>query len=146
MSRFLTIWHRRCGPGNVSAAAPLCCTGPPQTRWSRQSLPWAAGRGWTGSHVHGSRTWSMHLLRSKMGEAGQDQRERKSSILILDIEFRLFKEVKKVKPLLRFWKPRLLFKFRAAFRSKQGLKSTSGDHTCTCMMKKLKLLWPKVYI
>lgn len=68
--RFLTIWHRRCGPGSVSAAAPLCCTAPPLRRWSRRSLLWAAGRGWSGSHVRGSRTWSTLKLGNKMGEAG----------------------------------------------------------------------------
>lgn len=75
--RRLTIWRRRCGPGSVSAAAPRCCTAPPQRRWSRRSRRWAAGRGWSGSHVHGSHTWSALRLGNKMKVKLDKHSERK---------------------------------------------------------------------
>lgn len=63
----LTTWRRRCGPGSVSAAAPQCCTAPPQRHWSRQSLPWAGGRRWSGSPGHGTHICSGIELRPQTG-------------------------------------------------------------------------------
>lgn len=70
----LTIWHHHCVPGSVSAAAPQYCRAPPPRRWSKRSLPWAGGRGWTGSPVHGSRIWAVITLRSETRDTGQPQR------------------------------------------------------------------------
>ena len=50
-----TIWRRRCGRDSGAAAARRRCRGRRRRRWSRPSRRWAAGAGWSGSRVLGSR-------------------------------------------------------------------------------------------